>query len=219
MGRTGEAAATRRRLGPSTWLVLAMIVVATGGWYVQRGRDFDRETSRIAEALALRAGMTVADVGAGDGSYTVFLAERVGEAGHVFSTEVEQDKVDDIREAVGGRSNVTVILGGVDDTRLPEACCERILLRRVYHHFLDPDVMAQSLFRSLEPGGVIAVVDFLPRNDLAASAGTPDRGGHGTPIEALTEEMTRNGFELVGRVENWPGSGQDYCVLFRRPSP
>ena len=202
----------------STFLILTLVVIGTGGWYAQRGRGFDRETARIAEVLELGAGMTVADVGAGDGSYSAFLADRVGATGHVFSTEVEPDNVDDIRESVAGSDNVTVILGGIDDTRLPEACCERILLRRVFHHFLDPDVMARSLFRSLEPGGVIAVVDFLPRNDIPASEGAPERGGHGTPIDALTEEMTRNGFELVRRVEDWPGGRRDYCLLFRRPA-
>ena len=191
-------------------------LVVLGGWAYQRGGGYARETARIAEVLELRPGMTVADVGAGDGSYSVFLAEQVGDSGRVFATEVDPDLVDGIRQTVEGHSRVTVILGELDATGLPDGCCDRILLRRVYHHFLDPDAMDRSLFSALDPGGIIAVIDFLPRG--TAPEGVPEnRGGHGTPIDLLTEEMTRNGFELVRQVENWPGSERDYCVLFRRP--
>ena len=149
--------------------------------------------------------MTVADVGAGDGRYSAFLAERVGSSGRVFSTEVEQDKVEDIRDRVDEHDNVTVILGELDSTGLPDECCDRMLLRNVYHHFLDPDPMNRSMLAALKPGGVIAVVDFLPG------------GSHGTPTDQVIEEMSRSGFELVGEVEDWPGGRDDYCVLFRRP--
>ena len=201
---------------PILLVAVVFTLVLIGGWATQRVGGYARETARIAEVLELRPGMTVADVGAGDGSYSVFLAEQVGDSGRVLATEVEPVLVDAIRQAVKGHSQVSVILGELDATGLPEGCCDRILLRRVYHHFLDPDAMGQSLFNALEPGGIIAVIDFLPRG--RAPEGVPEnRGGHGTPIELLIEEMTRNGFELVRQVENWPGSERDYCVLFRRP--
>ena len=201
----------------SVLTVVLVALVAVGGWAAYQER-FERETGRIAEVLELREGMTVADVGAGAGRYSVFLAERVGGSGQVFSTEVEQDKVDDIREAVEGRDNVTVILGAFDDTQLPEACCDRILLRNVYHHFVDVDAMDQSLLRSLKPGGVIAVIDFSPRGGMRAPDGVPEnRGGHGVPTDLLIEEMERNGFELVAEYDDWPGGRSAFCVRFRRP--
>ncbi len=193
----------------SSWRPILLVAVVSmpvvlGGWSLQRGGGFARETARIAEVLELRPGMSVADIGAGDGSYSVFLAEQVGGSGRVFATEVDPDLVEEIRQTVEGHSRVTVILGGLDATGLPDGCCDRILLRRVYHHFLDPDAMNLSMFNALERGGIIAVIDFLPRG--TAPEGVPEnRGGHGTPIDLLTEEMTRNGFELVRRVENWPG--------------
>jgi len=196
---------------------LAIVVaVLLGGWTLQRGRNFGRETARIAEVLELRDGMSVADIGAGDGRYSIFLAEQVGASGRVFATEVEQDMVDDIRETADGHANVTVILGGADATGLPDECCDRILLRTVYHHFVDPDSMGRSMLASLKPGGIIAVVDFGPRG--SAPQGVPgDRGGHGVPIDLLVEEMTDYGFELVGEVDDWPGGRNDYCVIFRKP--
>ena len=131
---------------PIMLVAVVSTLVVLGGWASQRGGGFARETVRIAEVLELRPGMTVADVGAGDGSYAVFLAEQVGGSGRVFATEVDPDLVDELRQTVEGHSHVTVILGELDATGLPDGCCDRILLRRVYHHFLDPDAMDQSMF-------------------------------------------------------------------------
>ena len=201
--RGSAAFPNNRRLAFVAVIVAAVIVIA--GWAtVQRG--FEREIERLAEVLELEPGMTVADVGAGGGRYSVALADSVGERGRVFATEVEADKVDEIGERIAGRENMTAVLGELDDAGLPDACCDRILLRNVYHHFSEPvDDMVRSLYRSLKPGGVIAVVDFTTR------------GSHGASTDAVTEGMTRNGFELVRQVEDWPGGRNDYCLLFRRP--
>src|SRR5690606_11320767 len=101
------------------------------------------------------AGMTIADVGAGEGNYSTFLADKVGPAGKVYSTEVEQDKLDAIARTVAAHSNVDVILGRHNSTQLPQQCCDRILLRRVYHHLQQPEPMLKSLHDSLKPGGMI----------------------------------------------------------------
>ena len=183
---------------------------------------FAEETAKIAEALQLSAGMTVADVGAGDGKYSAFLADQVGASGRVYATEIDQAKVDEISKTVAGKSNVTVHLGKLDSTELPDGCCDRILLRRVFHHMEKPEPMLKSLLASLKPGGQIAIIDFLPRHDMPNQDGTPEDHEHGTSVEKLTEHLTAAGFELFGQVDNWPsrvehGKDIDYCVLYRRP--
>jgi len=184
--------------------------------------SFETETAHIAKVLQLTAGLTVADVGAGDGKYSVFLAEQVGASGRVYATEIDQPKVDAIGKTVAGKTNVTVILGKTDSTGLPEQCCDRILLRRVFHHMHHPEPMLKSLLASLKPGGMIAIIDFLPRHDMSNQDGTPDDHEHGTSVEKLIEHVTASGFELVGQVDDFPsrvdhGKKTDYCVLFRRP--
>jgi ubiquinone/menaquinone biosynthesis C-methylase UbiE len=183
---------------------------------------FEVETANIANALQLVAGMTVADVGAGDGRYSAFLSEKVGDAGKVYATEIEQAKVDEIRKTTAGRSNVTAILGKPESTELPEQCCDRILLRRVFHHIQYPEPMLKSILASLKPGGIIAIIDFLPRHDLENQDATPGDHEHGSTVEKLIERVKASGFELVREVEGWPsrmvdGKATDYCVLFRRP--
>jgi SAM-dependent methyltransferase len=202
----------------------ALLLLAGVSAWSQEGPSFDEETAHIAQALELEPGLTVADVGAGKGDYTAFLADAVGSKGAVYATEVDEDLLTDIRKAIAGRANVTVILGKHDSTELPDQCCDRILLRRVYHHFKEPQSMLKSLRASLKPGGTIAVVDFLREAaELGRPDATPHDHEHGVRIDELTEQMEKAGFELVRQVADWPsrvrrGRETDFCLVFQRPN-
>ena len=178
------------------------------------------DIDRIAEVLSITMGSKVADVGAGDGDWSLAMAERVGDSGHVFATEVDSAEIRAIERKVetSELSNVTVILGDQQTSRLPNACCDAILLRMVYHHFVDPTSMLSSLRRSLSPGGQLAVIDILPQSHWRTLEGVPDRGGHGIPPDELVDEMTRHGFELVARHDDWNGDADRYCIVFRSSS-
>jgi predicted methyltransferase len=179
----------------------------------------DEENTQIAALLGLRPGMVVADVGAGSGAYTVALARTVGPAGRVIATEVEQRHLATIasRLAEEKLDNVSTVLGDQASTGLPDGCCDRILLRLVYHHFSDPAAMRSSLWRAMKPGALIAVVDVPPQANWSALSGVPDRGGHGIPVQELVREMRSSGFELVHEQHEWPGETDGYAVVFRRP--
>lgn len=219
----GRGLAARLTHGQRWNALTAILLLAGTSAWSQDAPGFDDETARIADALELEAGLTVADVGAGSGQYSAFLADTVGPGGKVLATEVNEELLAEIRDAVAEKPNVTVILGSQDSTELPEQCCDRILLRRVFHHFEDPQAMLQSLRASLKPGGMIAVVDFLRESsELGRSDATPHDHEHGVRIDHLIETMEKAGFELVGQVEDWPsrvvhGRATDFCVVFRRP--
>lgn len=182
------------------------------------GRVSAAELELIVEALQLEPGSVVADVGAGDGEWAVQLARHVGEQGHVWATEVDQDEVEEIEDRVLGAflNNVTVVLGDVSTSGLPPGCCDAILLRLVYHHFTKPQEMRASLRRAMRPGGLLAIVDISPQGSWRDLPGVPDRGGHGIPVADLIREMTSDGFEVVSRREEWNGDADRYCVVFRR---
>jgi ubiquinone/menaquinone biosynthesis C-methylase UbiE len=177
------------------------------------------ERDGIVAALALEPGMTVADVGAGDGRYSVALAGAVGPDGHVYATEVDRAEIDRIaaRAREEGLGNLTTVLGGQRETGLPEGCCDAILLRLVYHHFTDAAAMRRSLWSALRPGGRIAIIDVPPQKGWRRLDGVPDRGGHGIEAAELVREMTASGFEVLARDENWPAEDDAYLVVFRRP--
>lgn len=177
------------------------------------------EGRRIVEVLELGVGMVAADVGAGEGKFTSVLARGVGASGRVYATEVEQGKLDEVkaRMSADGIDNVATVLGDQRQTGLKAGCCDRILLRLVYHHFADPEAMQSDLLAALRPGGQIAVIDVPPKKGWPRVSGVPDRGGHGIEQAELVAGMTAAGFEWVAEHSDWPAETDSYCIVFRRP--
>ena len=188
----------------------AALCSGCGNWTGGGFRADGPEMPRLREVLTLEAGRVVADVGAGKGELTFVLAKEVGPKGHVFSTEIDPRRVSRLREAK--LDNVTVVEASGTETGLPPACCDAIVLRRVYHHLTDTAAIHASLLRALRPGGVLAVIDFPPPFFLS-------RGEFGVPADSVISEAVSSGFELVRRMDDWPGRGPlgSYCVVFRKP--
>ena len=166
--------------------------------------------------------MTVADVGAGFGAWTVRFAQAVGPGGRVYATDVGAPQLAALRDAVKreGLANVTVLEGAVDTTNLPALCCDAILIRDAYHHLTQPGAIVKSLAAALKPGGRLAVIDFPPRPNSEVPSGVPaDRRGHGVPPEVVTSEVGAL-LTHVRTIPAWMPASQPaslYLVLFRKP--
>jgi len=199
--------------------IAALVAAPVIAWY---WRDTSQsEAERLATILDWKPGRTIAEIGAGKGKMTIACAERVGPSGRVLSTELDPDRLADIVASVNKRrlANVTIIKAGEADTNLPAQCCDAIFMRDVYHHFAHPAEIDASLFRTLKPGGLLAVIDFPPSKALSLIApikGVPrNRGGHGVPRQILIDELTAAGFQVDVIPTDWPG--RSYCVVFRKP--
>jgi ubiquinone/menaquinone biosynthesis C-methylase UbiE len=182
--------------------------------------DQRQEITRLAELTQWKAGTTVADVGAGDGTYSFVAAEKVGLSGRVYATEIDAEKLKNLRVEAAKRKleNVTVVEGTADDTKLPSSCCDTIFLRHVYHHLTQPQEFDRNLVRSLKPGAYLAIIDFPPSSNLAPVEGVPNnRGGHGIPKKVIVEELTTAGLRVEKIIEDW--SAHDYCVIFVKLGP
>jgi len=193
--------------------------------HAQRGAQATSEAARLFETLELQPGMTVGEIGAGGGRMTVEIAKRVGPAGHVYSTELDQARLRDIRDAVSREqlANVTVVEAGERSTNLPDACCDAIFMRDVYHHFTHPTEIARSVWAALKPGGRLAVIDFPPRRASPLPDGVPsNRAGHGISSDVIVEEVTATGLSLAHTIPEWPEPSQRnpmFLVLFRKAAP
>jgi SAM-dependent methyltransferase len=196
-------------------LLAPVLVSACNSWTGGGFNASGPEMPRLAEALSLRSGMVVADVGAGKGQLTLALAEAVGSGGRVFSSEIDPARLRAIREkvAAAGLGNVTLVEAKAAESGLPAGCCDAIVLRRVYHHVTEPAATNASLLRALRPGGLLAVIDIPPLPFF------PDRSTLGVASRIVVDELTASGFELLALRTDWPGRGplESYCALFRKP--
>lgn len=187
----------------------------------QERKDAEAEAPKLVDVLALQPGMAVADVGSGGGAMTVVLGKWIG-SGRVFATDVTQNALRQTRDYVKkeGLTNVTVIEGAQAATNLPDACCDAVFLRNVFHHVTDPVPFNKSLYASLKPGGRLAIIDFPPDKGSKLFEGVPaNRGGHGIPVPVLVDEMLAAGFTHVRTIDNWPDGDKKinvFLALFRK---
>jgi ubiquinone/menaquinone biosynthesis C-methylase UbiE len=196
------------------WLLVifcAAGLVATPRTFAQFWGSKGSEIEKLAPLLDLKAGSTVAEIGAGNGGVAVAAGEEVGPGGHVYATEIDAKRLNQIRAAASkaGLANVTVVESKSDDTRLPANCCDAIYMIGVCHHFTEPLKTDASIFRALRPGGRLVVVDFRP--SLLLKPWTPkgvpaNRGGHGIPENILEDELTRSAFQVTKVYDHWGNS-------------
>ena len=177
------------------------------------------EVVRLAGVVNVRPGQTVAEIGAGTGRFTAAMARMVGNSGRVFSTELDAERRRQIAERVtsNGLRNVTVLEAAAAATNLPDACCDVVFLRNVYHHVQEPERFAASVARAIKPGGAAVVIDFEP-GSLWLHGGSPDdairRPGHGVSRQDAIREFRTAGFEPRQDIPDW--SGPMWLVVFQR---
>jgi predicted methyltransferase len=175
-------------------------------------RDRLGEAEQVIKLAGISPGMVVADIGAGEGYYTVRLAPVVGRQGRVLAEdivpEVEQRLIQRVHRE--NLENVAVKLGEPDDPKLPPNSFDRIFLVHVYHEVESPYAFMWRLREGLKPNGEVIVVD----------ADRPPRR-HGMPPRLLQCELAAVGLKLT-RYEPITG-GEAYFASFRiagpRPEP
>jgi ubiquinone/menaquinone biosynthesis C-methylase UbiE len=199
-------------------LVAALVTFATLPAAACAQDDYVSDTERLVAAIGLAAGDTVADIGAGRGELAVELARVVGPSGRVYATELDEDRLRELRRIADSAElrNISVIEAHATRTNLPEGCCDALVLRRVYHHIGDPRQMNESLRLSLRPGGFLAILDFAPDGNESSDPGGRDTGDqHGVTSATVVRELGEAGFEQV-KVEEADRPSR-YLVVGRRP--
>lgn len=155
-------------------------------------RDERGEAQKVMDLAEIAEGMTVADIGAGEGYYTVRLAARVGEGGRVLAQDIDRDALDRLGQRVeqDRLDNVSIKLGREDDPQLPVDSFDRIFLVHMYHEVSEPYAFLWRLWPALAEGGQVIVVDTDRPTDQ-----------HGIPPLLLSCEFKAVGFRLVEFIE------------------
>lgn len=220
---------TPRRLRRTATIASLAAIMAMALWRPRIasawGTDDAVMADEIATMLNVKPGSVVAEIGAGHGEMAIRMAEKVGPSGHVYATEIDPDRLKEIRQRVqdAGLSNVTVVEATATDTGLQPGCCDAAYMIGVYHHVTDPSATDSSIFRALKPDGRLLVNDFPATIWLALFKvkGVPaNRGGHGVPDNVVIDEMTGAGFREVNEIRPWHAGfliRDNYCLVFSKP--
>lgn len=171
-------------------------------------RDSVKEAQTVMDLANIAPGMSIADLGAGEGYYTVRLAQRVGSNGRVLAQDIDPQALRDLglrieRERL---DNVSIKLGAEDDPRLPSGSFDRVMLVHMYHEVGEPYAFLSRLRPSLRKGGRVVVVDIDRATDR-----------HGIPPDLLFCEFAAVGFRLTQFVRKPPMQG--YYAQFEATGP
>jgi predicted methyltransferase len=202
-----------------SYLIIVLALSALGVGIRAQQDTYQEEANQLATLLKWHPGDVVAEIGAKKGQLTLAAAQRVGSTGKVYCTELDVDALAHLDELATMQKNIIVVKAAESGTNLPATCCDSIFMRLVYHHLTKPAEIDASLYRSLKPGGLLAVVDEEPSKGSIIPDGVPaNRIGHGVPQQVLISELVSAGFEVETVAKDWPHDEyhQMYCVVFRK---
>ena len=170
-------------------------------WLIRETRQQEEHPQKLLKALNLKPGQTAADIGCGNGFYTLRMAEIVGRSGRVLAVDIQPEMLQLLRgrAAEAGIANIDPILGEPGEPKLPPSAVDLILLVDVYHEFSYPERMLQSMHESLKPGGRVAIAEYrLEDPDV------PIKLLHKMSKKQVVEEFGANGFKLVEEYDELP---------------
>lgn len=189
----GGTAARQERHPVSGRVIAPVMGVGGAGWLERPEREREEEPARAIEALDLRAGMTVADIGAGSGYYTVRMARKVGAEGKVYATDIQVGMLSLLQRRAKQEqiTNIVPVLGAADDPKLPPGAIDMALMVDVYHELSAPQAFMRRLRETLKPDGRLVLIEFRKED-----SSVPIREEHKMSVAQVREELAADGYTV-----------------------
>jgi ubiquinone/menaquinone biosynthesis C-methylase UbiE len=170
-------------------------------WLTRDSREQEERCSLMLTSLGIRSGMTICDMGCGNGFYTVQMAKMVGPHGKVYGVDIQPEMLELLkkRAAENKVENIVPVLGTLVDPKLPLGKIDLILCVDVYHEFSHPVHMLAAMRESLSPTGQVALVEFR-----AEDPEVPIKPEHKMTKAQIMKEWPTNGFKLVKEFDELP---------------
>ncbi|MSO22992.1 MAG: methyltransferase domain-containing protein [Acidobacteria bacterium] len=181
---------------------IAQVMGAAGAdWLTREEREKFEQPEKALDALKIKPGMTVADVGAGNGYFTLRLARRVKDTGRVFAVDVQPAMLDLLKKNRdrAGLKNIDLVLGTETDAYLPPTAVDLALLVDVYHEFQQPEEMIAAVRASLKPDGVLVLVEYRGEDPSV-----PIKPEHKMTVGQVLREIEPMGFRLRKKLDFLP---------------
>ena len=183
-----------QRRHPVSGRIFAPVMgVGGAGWLERPEREDEEAPSKALDALELKPGMVVADIGAGSGYYATRIAKRIGPAGRVYATDIQPGMIDilDRRIKAEGLTNITTVLGGMDDPKLAPQSIDLAIMVDVYHELQQPQIFLQRLRETFKPNGRLVLLEFRKEDPKV-----PILEVHKMSVAEVKQEMEAEGFVL-----------------------
>jgi len=170
-------------------------------WLVRPEREAEEQPEKALDALNLKPGMVVADIGAGVGYMSLRLAKRVGPSGEVYANDLQPEMLAKLRENASHAkiNNVMTVLGDVTDPKLPANIMDLVLLVDVYHEFSQPQQMLRKIRETLKPDGRLVLLEYR-----AEDPNVPIISEHKMTVAQVKTELEAEGFVLQPVIETLP---------------
>ena len=164
--------------------------------FEDESREVYAQRHAILEAINIKPGMRIADIGAGTGFFSLLFAENVSSKGKVYAVDIAKDFVNTIEKKADleGISNLVGIINNGRESGIPPHSIDLAFICDTYHHFEYPQSMMRSIYQALSDHGEVVIIDF--RTDPDVSSGWVRhhvRAGR----EEVIKEMQDFGFELT----------------------
>jgi ubiquinone/menaquinone biosynthesis C-methylase UbiE len=181
-------------------------------WLERPEREEEERTHLLIDALKLRPGDVVADIGAGTGYHVRRMAPKVGPGGKVFGVDIQPEMLTLLsnRMAEARITNVVVVQGTIEDPKLPAGSVDLVLLVDVYHEFSHPFEMVEAICRSLKPRGRVVFVEFR-----AEDPKVPIKAVHKMSQEQVRKEMAAHPVEWAETIDVLPWQ---HIIVFKKKS-
>jgi ubiquinone/menaquinone biosynthesis C-methylase UbiE len=164
-------------------------------WLERDDRDEKEQPYKVLEAMDLKPGDIVADIGVGTGYYARKIAKKVGSTGWVYGVDIQPEMLTYFnqyceREKI---TNISPVLGVFDDPRLPQGSLDWIILADVYHEFENPEIMLKKMRDTLKPTGKICLLEYRLNGDTAGHI----KKEHRMSVDQVKSEWLPAGYELI----------------------
>jgi ubiquinone/menaquinone biosynthesis C-methylase UbiE len=181
-------------------------------WLDRPEREREEQPTRLLDALKIKQGDVIADIGAGSGFFTFRLSERVGPRGKVLATDIQPEMLDIIRKRMRQRnvSNIGLILGTESDPNLLPNSVDLILLVDVYHEFSYPWEMTVGMVDALKVGGRLVFVEYRMEDP-----NIPIKLVHKMTEKQVRKEMAAHPLKWVETINVLP---RQHIIIFRKES-
>jgi len=187
-------------------------VMGPGGiaWLDRPEREGEERPTTLIDALGLRGGEVVADLGAGSGYFTFRIAAKVGKTGKVLAVEIQDEMLETIRrrETALKVTNVEEVKGSETDPRLPVSGVDIVLMVDVYHELAYPYEVMTKVCKALRPGGRVVFVEYRKEDPRV-----PIKEVHKMSVEQVEKEMRVVGLVHTRTLETLPWQ---HIVIFER---